>query len=92
MPDPSSTYRGVKVIDLTGVIAGPMASLILAGLGADVVFTGSVPWDELPAHYDAGDVFAMPCRSRALARKIFSTSPRRSPSSICPTAWRRLRI
>jgi len=29
-----------------------------------VVFTGSVPWATLPAHYDAGDVFAMPCRSR----------------------------
>ena len=26
--------------------------------------TGSVPWEELPAHYDAGDVFAMPCRTR----------------------------
>jgi phosphatidylinositol alpha-1,6-mannosyltransferase len=23
-----------------------------------------VPWAELPAHYDAGDVFAMPCRTR----------------------------
>ena len=30
----------------------------------DVVFTGSVPWAELPAHYAAGDVFAMPCRTR----------------------------
>jgi phosphatidylinositol alpha-1,6-mannosyltransferase len=30
----------------------------------DVVFTGSVPWEELPAHYVAGDVFAMPCRTR----------------------------
>ncbi|GAC1440617.1 MAG: glycosyltransferase family 4 protein [Mycobacteriales bacterium] len=30
----------------------------------DAVFTGSVPWEELPAHYDAGDVFAMPCRTR----------------------------
>jgi phosphatidylinositol alpha-1,6-mannosyltransferase len=29
-----------------------------------VVLTGSVPWEELPAHYAAGDVFAMPCRSR----------------------------
>jgi phosphatidylinositol alpha-1,6-mannosyltransferase len=29
-----------------------------------VVLTGSVPWSELPAHYDAGDVFAMPCRTR----------------------------
>ena len=39
----------------------------LAGaLGVDehVVTTGSVPWSELPAHYDAGDVFAMPCRTR----------------------------
>ncbi|GAA3877022.1 glycosyltransferase family 4 protein [Saccharothrix violaceirubra] len=29
-----------------------------------VVFTGPVPWEELPAHYNAGDVFAMPCRTR----------------------------
>ena len=29
-----------------------------------VVLTGSVPWEELPAHYDAGHVFAMPCRTR----------------------------
>ncbi|WP_067478397.1 glycosyltransferase family 4 protein [Actinomadura hibisca] len=35
-----------------------------AGVTGSVVFTGSVPWDELPAHYDAGDVFAMPCRTR----------------------------
>lgn len=31
----------------------------------DVIFTGSVPWPELPAHYAAGDVYAMPCRTRA---------------------------
>jgi phosphatidylinositol alpha-1,6-mannosyltransferase len=35
-----------------------------AGVGRHVVLTGSVPWDELPAHYAAGDVFAMPCRTR----------------------------
>jgi phosphatidylinositol alpha-1,6-mannosyltransferase len=29
-----------------------------------VVLTGGVPHDELPAHYAAGDVFAMPCRTR----------------------------
>ncbi|MFG2245647.1 glycosyltransferase family 4 protein [Spirillospora sp. NPDC048823] len=34
------------------------------GVGGSVVFTGGVPWEELPAHYDAGDVFAMPCRTR----------------------------
>lgn len=35
-----------------------------AGVAGDVVFTGTVPWAELPAHYAAGDVFAMPCRTR----------------------------
>jgi phosphatidylinositol alpha-1,6-mannosyltransferase len=34
------------------------------GVADSVVFTGEVPWPELPAHYDAGDVFAMPCRTR----------------------------
>ncbi|MDO5502587.1 MAG: glycosyltransferase family 4 protein [Actinomycetia bacterium] len=29
-----------------------------------VIFTGAVPREELPAHYDAGDIFAMPCRTR----------------------------
>jgi phosphatidylinositol alpha-1,6-mannosyltransferase len=29
-----------------------------------VVFTGGIAHDELPAHYAAGDVFAMPCRTR----------------------------
>ncbi|MGZ8751227.1 MAG: glycosyltransferase family 4 protein, partial [Pseudonocardia sp.] len=29
-----------------------------------VVFTGSVPAAELPAHHAAGDVFALPCRTR----------------------------
>ncbi|MEU3369757.1 glycosyltransferase family 4 protein [Streptomyces sp. NPDC006711] len=35
-----------------------------AGVSASVRFTGAVPWAELPAHYGAGDVFAMPCRTR----------------------------
>ncbi len=35
-----------------------------SGVAEDVIFAGSVPWAELPAHYAAGDVFAMPCRTR----------------------------
>ena len=39
---------------------------IATQLGVDdrVVFTGGVPWSDLPALYAAGDVFAMPCRTR----------------------------
>jgi len=33
-------------------------------LVGDVLLTGSVPFAELPAHYAAGDVFAMPARTR----------------------------
>jgi phosphatidylinositol alpha-1,6-mannosyltransferase len=40
------------------------------GVAQDVVLTGSVPWDELPAHYAAGDVFAMPCRSRRAGLEV----------------------
>jgi len=34
------------------------------GVSDSVIFTGPVPWEELPAYYDVGDVFAMPCRTR----------------------------
>ncbi|MDX3093625.1 glycosyltransferase family 4 protein [Streptomyces sp. ME01-24h] len=34
------------------------------GVAESVRFTGAVPWEELPAHFGAGDVFAMPCRTR----------------------------
>jgi phosphatidylinositol alpha-1,6-mannosyltransferase len=58
----------------------PDAALLLVGGGPDrdrlhriaerarvtehVVCTGSVPWSEIPAHYAAGDVYAMPSRTR----------------------------
>ena len=41
-----------------------------AGVEGEVVLTGSVPWSELPAHYDAGDVFAMPCRTRRAGLEV----------------------
>jgi len=34
------------------------------GVAQAVSFTGGVAWEELPAHFAAGDVFAMPCRTR----------------------------
>jgi phosphatidylinositol alpha-1,6-mannosyltransferase len=49
--------------------AGPYAADLhrlgeRTGVPASVHFTGSVPPAELAAHYAAGDVFAMPCRTR----------------------------
>ncbi|MFE4248562.1 glycosyltransferase family 4 protein [Streptomyces sp. NPDC056910] len=52
------------------VVGGGPYEKELRGLAAEtgvtdsVRFTGAVPWSELPAHYGAGDVFAMPCRTR----------------------------
>jgi len=37
---------------------------VSCGVQADVHFTGKVPQEELPMWYAAGDVFAMPCRTR----------------------------
>jgi phosphatidyl-myo-inositol dimannoside synthase len=58
--------RRVPDAALLVVGGGPHRSTLerlAAGLPG-VVFTGSVPAGELPAHYAAGDVFAMPCRTR----------------------------
>ncbi len=35
-----------------------------AGVADAVRFAGEVPWSQLPAYYAAGNVFAMPCRTR----------------------------
>lgn len=40
------------------------------GVLDNVVFTGAVPVDELPQHFAAGDVFAMPCRTRRLGMDV----------------------
>jgi len=41
-----------------------------SGVADRVVFTGAVPAAELPAHFAAGDVFAMPCRTRRLGMDV----------------------
>ncbi len=34
------------------------------GVAGSVSFLGSMPWHEIPSYTDAGDVYAMPCRTR----------------------------
>jgi phosphatidylinositol alpha-1,6-mannosyltransferase len=40
------------------------------GLTGSVVLTGPIPPAELPGHYVAGDVFAMPCRTRRMGLDV----------------------
>ena len=66
LPDIRRRVDGAALVIVGG---GPHAEALRriadnSGAGSDVVFTGGVPGDELPAHYALGDVFAMPCRTR----------------------------
>jgi phosphatidyl-myo-inositol dimannoside synthase len=65
----SEVKRQVPDAALLIVGAGPYSADLhqlaeRTGVTASVHFTGSVPQAELPAHYAAGDVFSMPCRTR----------------------------
>jgi phosphatidyl-myo-inositol dimannoside synthase len=61
--------RQVPDASLLIVGAGPYGPALKqlserSGLTPSVHFTGPVPQADLPAHYAAGDVFSMPCRTR----------------------------
>jgi crotonobetainyl-CoA:carnitine CoA-transferase CaiB-like acyl-CoA transferase len=64
-PRPERPLAGLRVLDLTRVLAGPAATRLLAGLGADVLRIDPPSWDEpalvpemtlgkCPARLDAG--------------------------------------
>lgn len=66
LPALRARVRGTRLLIVGG---GPDADRLTRlarahGVTGAVTLTGSVPWEELPAHYAAGDVFAMPCRTR----------------------------
>lgn len=67
--------RRVPAAALLIVGAGPYRTKLAAlatrgGVAEHVVFTGAVPYAELPAHFAAGDVFAMPCRTRRFGMDV----------------------
>jgi len=45
-PTPARPLAGVRVLDLTRVLAGPVATRLLAGLGAEVLRIDPPGWDE----------------------------------------------
>ncbi len=64
-----AVLRRVPDAALLIVSGGPYAKTLhqlaqQAGVSSAVCFTGPVAQAELPGHYAAGDVFAMPCRTR----------------------------
>jgi phosphatidyl-myo-inositol dimannoside synthase len=62
---PARYHEPVLLFVGGGPYAGRLRALVRrSGLTGSVIFAGPVPWDELPAYYDAGSIFAMPCRTR----------------------------
>jgi crotonobetainyl-CoA:carnitine CoA-transferase CaiB-like acyl-CoA transferase len=45
-PDPSRPLKGLRVLDLTRVLAGPVATRFLAGYGAEALRIDPPDWDE----------------------------------------------
>lgn len=67
--------RAVPGVRLMIVGSGPYDATLRAlarhaGVEREVIFTGAVPYAELPAYFRAGNVFAMPCRSRRMGLDI----------------------
>jgi phosphatidylinositol alpha-1,6-mannosyltransferase len=61
--------RRVPDAALLIVSGGPYADSLrrlarATGVAEHVLFTGEIAWPEVPQHFAAGDVFAMPCRTR----------------------------
>lgn len=64
-----SVLRRIPDAALLLVSAGPYHGRLerlagSVGVSSSVRFTGAPSWDDTPAYFDAGDVFAMPCRTR----------------------------
>ncbi len=45
-PSPARPLRGIRVLDMTRVLAGPVATRVLAGFGAEVLRIDPPVWDE----------------------------------------------
>jgi phosphatidyl-myo-inositol dimannoside synthase len=65
LPDVLACREATLVFVGHGRYAGKLQNMAhKLGVAANVVFAGEVSAADLPAYYDAADVFAMPCRTR----------------------------
>jgi phosphatidylinositol alpha-1,6-mannosyltransferase len=66
LPEIRRRVPGAALLLVSGGPDAPRLQRLAVQMGVadDVVFTGSVDWADLPRYYAAGDVFAMPCRTR----------------------------
>ena len=66
LPAIARAVPGVRLLIVGDGPQGPALCRLAARTGVTerVVFAGSVAWSDLPEYYAAGDVFAMPCRTR----------------------------
>jgi phosphatidyl-myo-inositol dimannoside synthase len=66
LPQVAAAVPDVRLLIVgSGPYDGTLRALARAtGVAERVTFSGAVPYAELPAYFRAGDVFAMPCRSR----------------------------
>lgn len=83
---------GFKVLDLTRVLAGPVASRFLAGLGADVLRIDSPTWNEpgVVPEMTLGKRCARLDLKNAQDRQVFERLLRRPTSCstvTAPTPW-----
>ncbi len=72
LPELRRRVEGARLLVVGGGPHEPELRLLAASLGVSewVTFVGEVSDAELPAHFAAGDVFAMPCRERRNGREV----------------------
>lgn len=72
LPSVRERVPGTRLLIVgSGRFEEPLRNMVAErNLGDAVVFTGSVPYDELAAHFRVGDVFATPCRHRKFGLEV----------------------